>query len=459
MTDTSPIGRLADDGGTGMETEMVNQEVPLQPLHLDRRLTHKPRPRTAPRWWLAVLVLAMLVASEYKLRLRPPAATLRGDLDLQIAVELGVYGLAALFLLAMFGYPRRQRPPAVLLTAGYFSVVMLASTLWAVYPVTAFTRGCQLVIVAALAWAIYHHGRRDQLHLLVHAYIGLVAVSVVVGVVHPYPRGALVQDRFNWLYVHPVTAGSYLGLAVVLLLALLLGRVPGHRQPVRWPRWLYLALLAGTVAALVATRTRGAIGGCLVGCAVVVFSARRRLPRRDLFGVAVLGVLLVLILVGSDLVDFVLRGEGTARLETFNGRLDLWQEAIGLVQRRPLLGYGLTASRGLFLDSTGLGGAHNALVNVLVDGGLIGAACWLALLATVFGSLWRLPQTPAVTTDRPLLLGSMIFLVVNSVTMEGLSVPANVSSIWLYVVVGWLGVLLRAVPVERGAGREATMTP
>ncbi len=44
-------------------------------------------------------------------------------------------------------------------------------------------------------------------------------------------------------------------------------------------------------------------------------------------------------------------------------------------------------------------------------------------------------------------------------TMEGLSVPANVSSIWLYVVVGWLGVLRRAGPVERAAGREATMTP
>lgn len=327
------------------------------------------RPRMLPSAWLSLAVLAMLATSEYKLRLRPPAATLRGDLDLQIAVELGVYALVALFLFIQFGYPRRQRPPAVLLAAGYFSVVMLASTLWAVYPVTAFTRGCQLVIIAALAWVIYHYGRRDQLHLLVHAYIGLVAVSVVVGVVHPYPRGALVQDRFNWLYVHPVTAGSYLGLAVVLLVALLLGRVPGHRQPVRWPRWLYLALLAGTGAALVGTRTRGAIGGCLVGCALVVFSARRRLPRRDLFAVGVLGVLLVLILVGSDLVDFVLRGEGTARLETFNGRLDLWREAIGLVQQRPLLGYGLTASRGLFLDSTGLGGAHNASSTCWSTGG------------------------------------------------------------------------------------------
>lgn len=401
------------------------------------------RPRIWPRAWLSIVVVTMLVSSEYKLRLRPPAATLRGQLDLQIVMELGVYALVALFLFVQLGYPRRrQRPPAVLLAAGYFSIVMLTSTLWAVYPGPAFIRGCQLVIMASLAWTIYHYGRRDQLLRLVHAYIVLVTLSVAVGVLHPYARGPLVLHRFNWLYVHPVIAGTYLGLAVVLLVALLLG-APRSHQLLRWPPWLYGILLAAAVTALLATRTRGALGGCAVGCIAVLFAGRRRVSRRDLLGLGITGGILAAIVVGDDIVGFILRGEGAARLETLNGRLDLWQEAIDLVRQEPVLGYGLTASRGLFLSSTGLGGAHNAFINVLVDGGLVGGACWLALIATVFVAIGRLRNSSAVQLDVPLLLGSMVFLVVNSMTAEGLSVPANIASIWLYVVVGWLGVLRR----------------
>ncbi len=413
------------------------------------------RPRAWPRAWLAVLVPAMLLASEYKLRLRSSLAPVAGRPDLQVVVELGIYTLVALFLATQFGLPSRgRRPSGLLLLAGYFSAIMLASTLWAVYPSLALARGYQLAITAGLAWAIYTYGERDQLHMLCHAYVALVAASVCAGVLHPYPRNPGVANRFNWLYVHPVTAGTYLGLAIVILVAILWEGGPAQNL-LRWPSWIYLALLVVDVGALLATRTRGALGGCVAGCVAILLWGRRRLSRRDLLAVFLIIGLLTAALFGNDILAFLLRDQGAARLESFGGRLPLWHEAINLVAQRPLLGYGLTAARGLFLGSFGLGGGHNAFINVVTDGGLIGSVCWLSLIVAVFVAVRQLWHSPVAQPDLTVLLGSMVFLVVNGVTTEGLSAAANLSSIWLYVVVGWLGVLRRA-SAEGAAPRRSS---
>jgi O-antigen ligase len=130
-------------------------------------------------------------------------------------------------------------------------------------------------------------------------------------------------------------------------------------------------------------------------------------------------------------------------LATLNSRTTLWSEAFGYLRKRPIFGYGLTASRSLFLDTLGLGGAHNGFVNVSTDAGIVGAAWWLGLLAILGITLRRLARQCRFVLDVALLAGTLAFLVVDSLTTEGLGTPANSAVTWLFVVTAWVVVLQR----------------
>jgi O-antigen ligase len=96
----------------------------------------------------------------------------------------------------------------------------------------------------------------------------------------------------------------------------------------------------------------------------------------------------------------------------------------------------------------GLGGGHNAFINVLTDGGLLGAALWLSLIVGIFATIRRLWGVSSVWADLPMLAAVMCFFLVNSVTYEGLGDAANLSNVWCYVIVGWLSVLAGQVRMQ-----------
>jgi hypothetical protein len=99
------------------------------------------------------------------------------------------------------------------------------------------------------------------------------------------------------------------------------------------------------------------------------------------------------------------------------------------------------ATRGFFLDSVGLGGGHNALVNLMVDCGAVGAGLWLALVGTVLVVAARAPRTAGARWDRAAIFGVMAFLLVDSVFTEGPGVAASVGSTLLFVLTAWATVL------------------
>ncbi len=379
-----------------------------------------------------------MVASEYKVRMRPADQAIAGSVDPFILLEVGCYAAVAGFLVLRFGLGvRPTRVRALVFAALAFVTVLVVSAPGSPYPSLALVRAAQLVVVLALSRVIARHGTRAGLHRLAHGFLVLVGASVAFGVVFPFPRLPLQQDRFSWLYVHPVTAGEYVGLAVVVGTAYLASRSisrPGPR--LGWPA--YAGLLAVCVGGLLATRTRGAAGGAVVGVLLVLWSLRQGRRRIDLAAV-VIGVVSVAALVGASAVQsFLTRGGSTQELTTLNSRTTLWTLALDAFAQKPLYGYGLGASRGLFLDSIGLGGGHNALINVLVDAGLVGAVSWLALLATLVVAVVRLPYaTDGVTVDRALMLGLIGFLLTDSVFTESLAAAATVASSWLFVLVGW----------------------
>ena len=149
---------------------------------------------------------------------------------------------------------------------------------------------------------------------------------------------------------------------------------------------------------------------------------------------------------------FLTRGQSAQDLSTLNNRTELWADYLGLWRDEPLFGYGLGATRGLLLSQTGLGGAHNAYVQAAVDFGLVGLLLWLALLGAVGVAALRL-RGPAGRTDRPMLVGAVVFLLGGGLTTEYLAAPANVAISFLGLVVAWTEVARRADRLARQGSR------
>jgi O-antigen ligase len=403
------------------------------------------------RWWLTVVVLAMLVSSDFKPRTRALSDSIGGRPDPTVLVEIATYGLVSLLLLTiLLRIPaRRTAATPLLFVTLLYCGYMAASAVWAVYPTIAAVRGWQFLVSAALATAIARSARRVDLHHLAHWYCALVAAAVVSGLVFVFPRYGLQEGRFTWLYVHPVVSGAYCGLALVLL-AWLIWLNRSRSALITWPAWTYPVMVVLATGGLIGTQTRGAIGACLLGLLVLAFLAARG-RRLDMAAVAGLGLLTFAVLFLRPVLEFLSRGQPDEQLSTFNGRVQLWTEAWRLLGESPVIGYGLTASRGLFVEATGLGGAHNAFVNVLTDGGAVGAVLWCAVLAGAAGMIVRLLRLP-VWRDAVALAAVLAYLFVGGLTYEGLGYVGLMPATMLFVMVGWVAVLARGA----ASGRRST---
>ena len=405
----------------------------------------------ASRNWFGLCALALITANDYKFRVREPTDTLSGGADLFILGEIAVYALVAAYLvLSQPGLPRPPRPPlAVLLTAAYVGLIV-ASVSYSPYKALAGVRALETLVLFALTATAIARADRADLHRFAHGFLALVAGSVVYGVLVPSPPVSSTQvGRFTWLQVHPITAGVFVGIAALLALTYLLSRDRPRPGPV-WPAWVYLVLLAVVTGGLLATKTRNSVLGVAVGALVLVWSlyrGRRRVAVLSGLGLAAITVALV---AAGPIVEYFVRGESAARLASLNSRTVLWSHAYDAITEQPVFGYGLSASRGIFLEETGLGGGHNALLNVGVDLGLLGLVVWLSLLLTVVRVVVRTPADGlgGVGVDRALILATVALLVVGGIFFEGLGAVANVAANWLFLLVAWTMVL------DRGSGRQ-----
>lgn len=407
-------------------------------------------------WWPVVLPIALILASEYKFRSRDAKQSIGGALDAAILLEIGVYGLVALYLYRRFGLraPRRAAPYPIVFGWGFAGYCLL-SVAWSPFAQYALVRGVQMLIVTAVCFVIATRADRDDLHRLVHAYIVLITVSIGIGVVMPFPRTPLTQDRFNWLYVHAVPTGIFLGISVLLIAGIAL---PGG-LPRRWPLPVYLVLLAVHVGALIATGTRGAALGCLAGLAVLLLLARGARGRVEFIMISFPVAVAAGLGLTDVLIGFATRGESVEQLQSLNARTDLWTLAFAAVAKQPIFGNGLSATRGLFLDDIGLGGGHNAYVNVLVEGGAVGLALFGGLILVTATSLLAVVRLRAYRAEAALLLGLIVFFLVDGFTAEMVAAPATAASIWLYLTVAWTHILTYRTPPPPSSGTARPAAP
>ncbi|WP_158581495.1 O-antigen ligase family protein [Actinomadura spongiicola] len=412
------------------------------PVRVKGLLPRRTPPAASAGWWAYTLPLALMLASDYKLRSRAVDQSVGGSADMTVLMEVGVYGLAALYLVNGFGLgPPRRRVSGLLLAAWVFCGYAAFSALWSPYKALGVVRGAQLLVAMLLCHVMATRATRGDLRRLAHAFIVIVVVSVGIGVAHPFPRTPQTVDRFNWLYVHPVQAGVYLGVAVLLTVGYLIRwTTPRDRM---WHPLVYGGALLVLTGALVATGTRGATLGCAAGLAVLLATARGPKGRVDVVVMGSAVAVLAVLAFSETILAFVARGESAEKLASLNSRTELWDLAMDAFAREPIFGHGLGASRGLFLDDIGLGGGHNAFVNALVDEGVLGATAFAVLLLTLAFVLLLLTRHRTLRADAGMMLGLLGFFLVDSMTTEGLAAPANASSAWLLIAVSWAETLRR----------------
>ncbi len=425
------------------ETTYGRVQARLAPrrVHLERSQRFRAR---WERWWLAVCALALIVGSEYKWRVRSVSSSLSGQADLSTLIEVGLYAAVALYLLqARSPAPRASRTVPALAWAVAYTAFLSASVLWSPYPVVAAVRATEVVIALLLVWTAYRTATRAHFHRLAHAFVLLTVASIGIGIVKPFPQSTTQAGRFTWLAVHSTTSAIFMGVSVVICLVYLLER-HGDTAGVRWRGWVYTLLLVVNLTALLVNHTRGTLAGVIAAVATYAIFSRR--PGRSVAGLlgATWLALVVWLAAEKVLLAYIERGSSTEKLLSLNERTSLWTVAFQAFRSEPLFGSGLYASRGIFYDSTGLGGGHNMVVNVMVDLGLCGLLLWAAVVLSLVGRLVVLPSRvrgTSIETDRMILLCIMALLVVNGVTAAGIGGVSNVSFTWLLVAIGWSALL------------------
>jgi O-antigen ligase/O-antigen/teichoic acid export membrane protein len=398
-------------------------------------------PRRVSPWWFPICVLALILATDYNFRVRDPRATLSAGVDFAVLIEICVYGLVAAHLVLAHGRPPRvRRTQPVIYFACLYGFLMVLSVAYTTYPPLGLVRAVQMCVVLGLVLTAARSATLDDMHRLAHAYLVLVAASVLYGIVVPSrPLNPLVVGRFTWLAIHPTTSGVLVGLATVIAVAYATSHDARARGGPVWPRWAYVGLLVLVGGGLIATRTRGAVLGAVVAIVLVLVTRQRGRELVRFAGAALVVGIGLALAAGTNVVTYFERGESAEKLATLNSRTDLWETAIAAIEKRPLFGYGVTSARGIFYEEIGLGGGHNAVVNVLVELGLVGLTTWLVLVGLLIGVVRRLPVrlVPRLRFDRSLLLGLLAFLVVDGLFFEGPGAPANVASTWFFVCLAW----------------------
>ncbi len=407
-------------------------------------------------WWVAAAGIAFIIGSDYKFRTRPPGLAQGGGIDSSVMFELALYALVGGYLfLARFRIPRARRVPLPLYLLGCFVAFSVLSVAWTPYPQYALVRCLEACILFAVVVVACMDGTRAHFHRFAHAYLVLIALSIAYGFVVPStPINNIQVGRFTWLAIHPTVSGAMMGLACVVATGYVISGRKERPGP-HWPPALYVVVLLVVAGGGIAAQTRGALLGGVAGSFVVILSSRRG---RAFIETALICIVLVagVAIVGSSKIEtYFQRGEDASELTTLNNRTELWDLAAEAIRKHPVFGNGITSSRGIFFSEIGLGGGHNAAINVLVELGFLGFGIWVAIVVSLVLGVRRLTRAGprSVALDRSLLLGVITFLVVDGIFFEGAGALANVASTWFFLSVGWYVVARKAS--ERGAAVQA----
>jgi O-antigen ligase len=224
-----------------------------------------------------------------------------------------------------------------------------------------------------------------------------------------YPlRGETPFFRHALSGVFPVINANMVGLlGAVLFLAYLPRLCDSPRLSLR----LALPALIG-LASTVFSYSRSSLLGLVVAAFCVLLMLRRH---GWILVILLCGVLLATVpKVRTLTIEHLARGQEGRSLNTLSSnRLEMWEDALG-EYRTSVVGRGFAAGF-RYDDHQSDGHAHNSVVQLYFDLGLLGVVVWLGLVGTVCSYLYRLLKMQ-VTPDGQLvsIAGVVVFLLIKA---------------------------------------------
>lgn len=339
-------------------------------------------------------------------------------------LPLAIGAVAGLVLLARgrLGEVRSGVVLALALFAAYWLAAVL-SAVTAVRPDKTLSTAASLLRFAPFAlFAVYALRRPADLEratLAVAAIVSLWVIDAWVQMLTGYGlAGAAEAERITGIFgADNVKFGPV--LATLSPFVLIVARE-------RWGRrGLAVAALAMLVPVLLAGSRSAWIAYALV-CAVLAWRETRRWSTFAALGAAIAAIAAIAVALAWQLsdrfdarIDRSLRafeGTGQALDEASAGRLAIWHAAVSMTAAHPLTGVGVRGFRyaypqyaepgDRFVDAsgdTGASHAHQIVLEILSETGLVGLALWLAGVVVAVRA-WRRADAAARARARPAAL-------------------------------------------------------
>ncbi len=287
-----------------------------------------------------------------------------------------------------------RRPNLVLLAAALFVGWAALTYVWSIDRHATAMRVATLAQLLAMVWLIWDQcrDRRRQMQLLQAYVCGAGAASV--NAFWRYSQGAQTYyRRYAAAGFDPNDFGLILALSVPIGLYLFI-RAEGAR------RWLWLAAVGVSLAAMVLTASRAALVATLVGLTFVIWTWRKA-DTAQRIGEAMLVLALALSMVRLAPAPQRQRLATVTREATqgtFHGRTRIWRSGLKALKLHPILGAGAGAypeAVSPWLGRSTVPGfqyvAHNTFLSVLVECGAVGFTLYGLLLAGLALFIWMMP--------------------------------------------------------------------
>jgi O-antigen ligase len=229
----------------------------------------------------------------------------------------------------------------------------------------------------------------------------------------------------------------------ILPLSLILGGLLTRQAR---PSLLMTTALTVLGVGLVSTGSRGGLLGTLFALGLVWWLSRNRIRSGILIGMVILAGLVVVSAVVPP--EAFKRSEGAGILTNAGDRLYTWNRTIGYFMRNPILGVGWGQLESTvwqddpYLAARTAVTAHNSLLKMLSESGLVGTVPFIVLCWHVLKVLWRGARQNA---GSPLLLSVGTFAAFAGMLL------ATMTSVYQFERYFW-------VPIAYAASLELTRT-
>jgi O-antigen ligase len=375
----------------------------------------------SPYRWIPWAWVGLFLVADLRFEFRTPVDVVSGDVTREQVVQVTLYALVGALTVHTASLLPRQRwvAPRALFLA--WPLLALASALWSPIPVFTIVRALQLLVLVSLAllvfriWLAFPSAGRFLWRTTLRLFVGAVTVLVVLGFLIPSVGS---DERFTWPGVHPITAATYVAVALLILLV-------GGRSVTGFPAWSYFGRLFLLGAALYLSQTRSVVIALLLAVLVALWFAGRDKPVKRYLGVMyyLLGAALLIAFLRVELVQYFLRGGNVETVATFTGRIPLWEVALGELSAgdRWMIGFGYGSPRVLLYSRVEWAGTtHSSWIELLFSIGIVGLLLATADMLILFRNLSRRGVSGDLGT-LPLVV--LIFLLVVSTTSETLALP------------------------------------